>query len=366
MVVFKTREGCQMPEGGLESGNATANGLKAENFRFWSARASPFSGAAPMASLSASILSGLGRPGAKGGREEPHTGYEFPPEYCYLRTKQCPSLAGLGVRSKKIIVKDINVYALGIYVDVPAAKSALSSFKKKSEEELAKDQGFYDAVVSAASVEKTLRLVISSRLVDRKKFLEALEERLAPRLKQASASGGDWRGEDLRCGTGSVRFASAGSQDDLPGSLLPPASHAPLRRCVCHLLSITTPHRAAWNASSRLFNAPSCEHVLLRAVHTKRRFRTLQCRTRLQAGEPGVMDEFRRQFDGVHFERGLEIAFTCPDNKKLVTNIGGQQKGTIASGALCSSLFDIYLGSDPVSKDAKDTFGRSLAASFKQ
>ncbi|GLC56377.1 hypothetical protein PLESTB_001098100 [Pleodorina starrii] len=268
MVVFKTREGCQMPEGGLESGNATANGLKAENFRFWSARASPFSGAAPMASLSASILSGLGRPGAKGGREEPHTGYEFPPEYCYLRTKQCPSLAGLGVRSKKIIVKDINVYALGIYVDVPAAKSALSSFKKKSEEELAKDQGFYDAVVSAASVEKTLRLVISSRLVDRKKFLEALEERLAPRLKQA--------------------------------------------------------------------------------------------------GEPGVMDEFRRQFDGVHFERGLEIAFTCPDNKKLVTNIGGQQKGTIASGALCSSLFDIYLGSDPVSKDAKDTFGRSLAASFKQ
>lgn len=40
------------------------------------------------------------------------------------------------------------------------------------------------AVVKAPSVEKTLRLVISSRLVDRKKFLDALDERLAPRLKE--------------------------------------------------------------------------------------------------------------------------------------------------------------------------------------
>ncbi|GIL50624.1 hypothetical protein Vafri_6760 [Volvox africanus] len=265
MVAFQARDGYQVPEASKNPAT-NASGLKAENFRFWSAKAAPFAGGPPVASLSSSILSGLGRPGTNGAREEPATGYAFPPEYCYLREKNCPSLAGLGVRSKKIIIKDINVYALGIYVDVAAAKSALSSFKKKSAEELVKDQSFYNAVVSAGNVEKTLRLVISSRLVDQKKFLDALEERLAPRLTKA--------------------------------------------------------------------------------------------------GEPGTLVEFKKQFDGVHFERGLEIAFTCPDNKKLVTKIGGQQKGVIASGALCSSLFDIYLGSDPVSKDAKDTFGRSLAASF--
>ncbi|GIL81042.1 hypothetical protein Vretifemale_10171 [Volvox reticuliferus] len=270
MVVFQVRDGYQVPEASKNPAPvfANASGLKADNFRFWSAQAAPFSGGIPVASLSSSILSGLGRPGTKGGREEPATGYEFPSEYCYLRTKNCPSLAGLGVRSKKIIIKDIHVYALGIYVDVPAAKSALSSFKKKSVDELAKDQSFYNAVVSASNVEKTLRLVISSRLVDQKKFLEALEERLAPRLKQA--------------------------------------------------------------------------------------------------GQPETLVKFKKQFDGVHFERGLEIAFTCPDNKNLVTKIGGQQKGVITSSALCSSLFDIYLGSDPVSKDAKDTFGRNLAASFHE
>ncbi|EFJ45108.1 hypothetical protein VOLCADRAFT_106123 [Volvox carteri f. nagariensis] len=234
------------------------------------------------------------------------------PGLCSLRGCSIPTGADLTVLSlhsffwrhrADTITALLAVYALGIYVDAPAAKSTLSAFKKKPVEDLVKDQSFYDAphqhclpgssagclpphpfracphayppvhvvvpaVVAAPNVEKTLRLVISSRLVDRKKFLEALEERLAPRLKQA--------------------------------------------------------------------------------------------------GEPGTLEEFRKQFDGVHFERGLEIAFTCPDNKKLVTKVGGQQKGTISSGALCSSLFDIYLGSDPVSNEAKTTFGKSLAASFHE
>ncbi|GIL50625.1 hypothetical protein Vafri_6760 [Volvox africanus] len=148
MVAFQARDGYQVPEASKNPAT-NASGLKAENFRFWSAKAAPFAGGPPVASLSSSILSGLGRPGTNGAREEPATGYAFPPEYCYLREKNCPSLAGLGVRSKKIIIKDINVYALGIYVDVAAAKSALSSFKKKSAEELVKDQSFYNGACRA-------------------------------------------------------------------------------------------------------------------------------------------------------------------------------------------------------------------------
>lgn len=37
-------------------------------------------------------------------------------------------------------------------------------------------------VVKNDAFEKSLRLVISSKMVDRKKFVEALEERLAPKL----------------------------------------------------------------------------------------------------------------------------------------------------------------------------------------
>ncbi len=42
------------------------------------------------------------------------------------------------------------MYALGIYVDVPAAKSALTAFKKKPAEELEKDQAFYDGTAYGA------------------------------------------------------------------------------------------------------------------------------------------------------------------------------------------------------------------------
>ncbi|GFR51217.1 hypothetical protein Agub_g13590 [Astrephomene gubernaculifera] len=268
MVSFATREGSQVPFSQASAGCGASSGLKPDNFRFWSARAAPLGSGAPLASLSQSILSGLGRPGKEGGRAEPATGYEFPLEYCYLRTKQCPSLAGLGVRSKRIVIKDINVYALGIYVDATAARSSLAAFKKRPAEDLERDQAFYDAVVSSPNVEKTLRLVISSRLVDNKKFVEALEEQLVPRLKKA--------------------------------------------------------------------------------------------------GEPGAIDAFRNQFDRISFSEGMEVVFSSTDNKNLAVKVAGEQKGVICSPALCSSLFDIYLGSDPVSKDAKATFGRSLAAALKE
>lgn len=38
--------------------------------------------------------------------------------------------------------------------------------------------------MTSDAFEKSLRLVISSKLVDRKKFVDALEERLKPKLAQ--------------------------------------------------------------------------------------------------------------------------------------------------------------------------------------
>lgn len=39
-----------------------------------------------------------------------------------------------------------------------------------------------------------------------------------------------------------------------------------------------------------------------------------------------------------------------------------RQVGTIQSPALVKALFDIYVGSDPVSSDAKRSIGKGLAA----
>lgn len=40
------------------------------------------------------------------------------------------------------------VYALGLYVDVPAAKSALRQYSNKAPDALIRDQGFYDGAPS--------------------------------------------------------------------------------------------------------------------------------------------------------------------------------------------------------------------------
>lgn len=90
--MFDTRPGYSI----ACSAKDASQSLTPESFRFYTARSSPVSGL-PMASLSASILSNLGKPAESGsGRMEPSTGYTFPLEYCYLRNKDCPSLAGLG------------------------------------------------------------------------------------------------------------------------------------------------------------------------------------------------------------------------------------------------------------------------------
>jgi hypothetical protein len=103
MVRFESRSGSnallgvpggQLSQEGFAPGPAASGSLRAQDFQFWAR--SRTARTAPLASLSASILGGLGKPGQAGGRLEPHTGFEFPAEYCFLRKKDCPSLAGLG------------------------------------------------------------------------------------------------------------------------------------------------------------------------------------------------------------------------------------------------------------------------------
>eukprot|EP00798_Chlamydomonas_sp_ICE-L_P015760 gene15761-21883_t len=142
---------------------------------------------------------------------EPSTHQYFPNDLCHNQ-KPCPSLTGLGVRSKRILgIKNINIYAVGVYVDPAAAKKALgcvmcpiyavgvyvdpaaakkalgSKFSKETTaQDLAHNQALFDEVVNNASFEKSLRLVISFGALKRDQFVDALEERLLPALKTYS------------------------------------------------------------------------------------------------------------------------------------------------------------------------------------
>ncbi|GBF94321.1 hypothetical protein Rsub_06943 [Raphidocelis subcapitata] len=198
-------------------------------------------------------------------QQESATGVAFPDNLCVLSNKHCPGLAGVGVRAKRILgLKNINVYALGLYVDAHGAKRALHKWKGCSADDLACNQKAFDALVSSESFERSLRLVISFGALKRQQFIHALEERLAPALKKA--------------------------------------------------------------------------------------------------GKSEVMPQFERLFDGVTFKKGTLVDFSASGKGKLITKIDGKQVGAIESPELVRALFDIYLGKDPVSPDAKKSFGAGLAS----
>jgi hypothetical protein len=89
-------------------------------------------------------------------------------------------------------------------------------------------------------------------------------------------------------------------------------------------------------------------------------------RPRVQAaagkGMPGgeaALDQFRAFFAD-QVTKGTELVFSCTPEGHFTTSIAGGQKPDIHSAALCSALFDVYLGAKPISGDGK----KSVVANF--
>lgn len=95
-------------------------------------------------------------------------------------------LMGTGVRTKKIAgIKSLDIYALALYVNRGAAQSALGRrFSGRAPAELAKDQELFDTLIKSSTVEKSLMIKITSGLVKRGNFLEALNERMQRPLQR--------------------------------------------------------------------------------------------------------------------------------------------------------------------------------------
>ncbi len=57
---------------------------------------------------------------------------------------------------------------------------------------------------------------------------------------------------------------------------------------------------------------------------------------------------------------GTELVFAWHPGGRLVTKVGGKVLGEVKSEHLALALFDVYLGADPISEDAKDAFADSV------
>lgn len=90
------------------------------------------------------------------------------------------------------------------------------------------------------------------------------------------------------------------------------------------------------------------------------------------AGGPGdaeALERFRGYFDAPEITTGTEILFACTPEGRLTSAVGGAEQVPIDSQALCRSLFDVYLGREPISTEGRKTviagFPELLAAASR-
>jgi hypothetical protein len=73
-------------------------------------------------------------------------------------------------------------------------------------------------------------------------------------------------------------------------------------------------------------------------------------------GMPGgeaALNQFRTFFSVDRLTEGAELVFTCTAAGAFHSKVVGETKPTIESRALCWALFDVYLGSEPISAGGK-------------
>jgi hypothetical protein len=82
--------------------------------------------------------------------------------------------------------------------------------------------------------------------------------------------------------------------------------------------------------------------------------RVAQAATRGMPDGAEALAKFRGFFTD-KLSKGTELLFTWAPGNKLVASIGGRRVGEIENAALCWALFDVYLGSSPISPEGKRT-----------
>ncbi|MEM8710724.1 MAG: chalcone isomerase family protein [Planctomycetota bacterium] len=72
------------------------------------------------------------------------------------------------------------------------------------------------------------------------------------------------------------------------------------------------------------------------------------------------LNKFRKFFSLDKLKKGNELRFTWHPDGTLSTVVNGERKPDLMAPALCKALFDVYLGSDPISKSGKKKLVKRL------
>jgi len=116
---------------------------------------------------------------------EPESEIKLPIELSVLEGTATHTLTGVAIREKTIF--QVDVYALGHYVDAATAKKDLAAWKGKTAKQLADDNDFTKKIL-AAGFARTLRLHLA-RDVDSEDFNDAFADSLLPRVKKLMKKG---------------------------------------------------------------------------------------------------------------------------------------------------------------------------------
>ena len=124
-------------------------------------------------------------PGVAQAVREPASQVEFPLRLVPPGSTGAHDLAGTAVRTRTIF--RIKVYALGLYVDADAARTALASYRGTPAARLASDRDFYARLLDF-DVAMTLRLVMT-RDVEGPDVASSFDDALKPRVRTAAGRG---------------------------------------------------------------------------------------------------------------------------------------------------------------------------------
>jgi hypothetical protein len=85
------------------------------------------------------------------------------------------------------------------------------------------------------------------------------------------------------------------------------------------------------------------------------RVKTLAKTAEEKQAAAAAMTTFRAYFTA-ELTEGTELVFHWEPGGKLHTVVGGVKKGAIVNLTLCAALFDVYVGADPISSGARESF----------
>jgi len=105
--------------------------------------------------------------------------------------EEIEALAGLGIRDKRVIAMTIDVYALGLYLNVSQCRATLGSKygdATRGDLKASSRQLFDDITRSTESLARTIRIVIQFSGMTPKMLVKAFDERLEKVMKEAGES----------------------------------------------------------------------------------------------------------------------------------------------------------------------------------